>query len=116
MHAFILELGYYDTNNTSSKDEDWVHGPSNSKSNPSGNCIIHCTYASDNLVSLHAADSWEVLLKATTVRQHEALLKVASSLPEGAIPDKKDHWKCKSTFTMKKLLDNIKENEKINFP
>ena len=37
---------------------------------------------SDNLVGLYSVDFWEVLLKATTIRQHEAALKVASSLPE----------------------------------
>ena len=42
----------------SSKDEDWIHGPSNSKSKPSGNCIIHCTDASDNLLNLQSVDSW----------------------------------------------------------
>ena len=73
------------------KDEEWVHGPSNSKSKPSGNCIIHCKDASDNLVSLQSVDSWEVLLKIAIICQHEALLKVASSLREEVIPDIKYH-------------------------
>ena len=75
----------------SSKDEDWVQGPSNSKSKPSENCIIHCKDASDNLVSLHSVGSWKVLLKTTTICEHEPVLKVASLLPEGAIPDIKYH-------------------------
>ena len=100
----------------SSKDEDCVHGSLNSKSKPSGNCIIHCTDASDNLVSLHPVDSWEVLLKAVTICQHEALLRVASSLPEGAITNIRYHWTCRSIFTMKKRVNNIKEKEKVNFP
>ena len=91
------------------KDKDWDHGPSNLKSKSSGICII-----SDNLVSLHLVGSWKVLLKATTIRQREAVLKVASSLPEGAIPNIKYHWKCRNIFTMKKLLSDINEREKIN--
>ena len=75
------------------KDKYWVDYLWNAKSKPSGNCITHCTDASDNLVSLHSVDSWEVLLKATTIRQHKADLKVASFLHEGAIPDIKYQWK-----------------------
>ena len=97
------------------KDDKWVHGPSNSKFKASGNCIIHCTDASDNLVSLQSVDSWDILLELVTIRQHERVLKVASSWPEGAIPDIKFHRKCRSTFTIKKLLNNIKEKEKVNF-
>ena len=99
----------------SSKDEGFVHDSLNSKSKASENCIIQCTNASDNMVTLHSVNSWEVLLKATTIRQHEAVLKVASSLPDGAIPNIKYHWKCRSIFTMKKRLNNIKEKEKVNF-
>lgn len=72
MHTFILELEWYDINSVSSKDKDWVHGPSNLKSKPSENCIVHCTEAGDNLVSLHSVDSWEFLLKTTTICQYEA--------------------------------------------
>ena len=99
----------------SKDDEEWVHGPTKSKSKSSGNCIIHCTDASDNLVSLQSIDSWEVLLKAASIRQHEAVLKVASSLPEGVMPNIQYHRKCRSTFTMKKLLKNIKEKGKVSF-
>ena len=66
----------------SSKDEEWVHGPSNSKSKPCGSCIIHCADASNNLVSSQSIDFWEVFLKSATIRQHEAVLKVAPSLSE----------------------------------
>ena len=41
----------------SSKDDEWVHGASNSKFKASGNCIIHRADASDNLVSLQSVDS-----------------------------------------------------------
>ena len=96
-------------------DEEWVYGLTNSRSKSSGNCIIHCTDASDDLVSLQSIDSWEVLLKAATIRQHEAVLKVASSLPKDVMPDIKYHRKCRSIFTMKKLLKNIKEKGKVSF-
>ena len=98
------------------KVEEWVHDHSNSKSKPSGNCIIHCTNASDNLVSLQSFDSWKISLKAVTIRQHEAVLIVASALPEGVIPDIKYPQRRRSIFTIKKLLNIIKENEKVNFP
>ena len=38
----------------SSKDKDLIHAPSNSKSKLFGNCVIHCTDASDNLVRLQS--------------------------------------------------------------
>ena len=97
----------------SSKDDDCVLGPSSSKSKPSGNCIVHRTDAIDNLVSLQSTDSREVLLKAAIIRQHEAVLKVASSLPGGAIPDIKYYCKCRTTFAMRKLLNNIKEKKNL---
>ena len=51
MHAFVLELEQDDMNSMSSKDEDWVQGPSNSKSKLSENCIIHGTDENDNLAN-----------------------------------------------------------------
>ena len=42
---------------------------------------MHCTDPIDNPVSLQSVDFWEVLLKSATIRQHESVLKVASSLP-----------------------------------
>ena len=98
----------------SSKDTEWVPGPVTIKSKSSGSCIIHCTDANDNLVSLQSIESWEVLLNAARIRKHEVVLNVASSLAEGVIPDIKYHRKCRSTFTMKKLLNNIKEKEKVH--
>ena len=73
------------------RDESWAYGPSNSKSKPSGNCTIHCTDASGNLVSLQSANSWKVLLKAGTICQHETVLKAALSLLEGVMPYIKCH-------------------------
>ena len=65
---------------------------------------------------LQSVDSGKFLLKSATIRQHEAVLIVASALPEGVAPDIKYHQRRRSTFTMKKLLNNIKENEKVNLP
>lgn len=98
---------------TNLNDEDWVPGPSNlkTKSKFTENCIIHCTDDNSDLVSLQSLDSWKVLLEAATTRQHEGVLKVASSLPDGVVPDIKYHRKCRSTFTMKKLLNNIKKKK-----
>ena len=67
-------------------------------------------------VIIWSVHSWKVLLKAATIRQHEAVLMVASALPEGVIPDIKYPQRRSSIFTMKKLLNIIKENEKVNFP
>ena len=62
-------------------------------------------------------DSWEVLLKATTICQHKAALKVALFLPEGAIPDIKYQWKCgSSTLKMKKISEQHQGEEKGQFP
>ena len=99
----------------SSEDTDWVPGPSTVKTKTTSSCLIHCTDANDNLVSLQSIESWKVLLNAARIRKHEAVLKVASSVGEGVIPGIKYHRKCRSTFTMKKLLNNIKkkENEKV---
>lgn len=97
---------------SSKDDEEWVHGLTKSKSAES--CIIHYTDASDDLVSLKSIDSWKVLLKAATIRQHESVLKIASSLPEGVMPDIKNHRNCRSIFTMKKFLNSIKEKRKVS--
>ena len=71
-------------------------------------CVIHCSdEASDNLVSPQNLDSWKSLLRAAEIRQHEPILELARDLPEGEIPPVQYHRKCRSIFTMKKLLDSI---------
>lgn len=71
-------------------------------------CVIHCSdETSDNLVSLQSLDSWKSLLRAAEIRQHVPTLELVRGLAEGEIPPVQYHRKCRSIFTMKKLLDSI---------
>lgn len=71
-------------------------------------CIIHCSEDdSDALVSPQDLDSWNTLRRAAEIRQHAPVLEVAKGLEEGEIPRIHYHRKCRSLFTMKKLLDSI---------
>ncbi|KAG0715097.1 hypothetical protein GWK47_012734 [Chionoecetes opilio] len=69
-------------------------------------CIIHCS-DSDALVSPQDLDSWNTLLRAAEIRQHDPVLEAAKGLEEGGIPHIHYHRKCRSLFTMKKSLDSI---------
>ena len=71
------------------------------------NCIIHCTNDSTNLVSPKDDDSWKTLLRAGEIRTHDEILEISKSLSEGEVPRIYYHRKCRSIFTMKKLLDKI---------
>ena len=71
------------------------------------NCIIHCNNDSTNLVSPKDDDSWKTLLRAGEIRKHEEILEISKSLGEGEVPRIYYHRKCRSIFTMKKLLDKI---------
>lgn len=79
---------------------------------PKMECIIHCSDDKDKLVSLQGADSWKTLLRAAQIRNHAPILEMVEDLPEGKIPTLYYHRKCRSIFTMKKLLDRILEKEK----
>ncbi len=71
-------------------------------------CIIHCSDDdSDALVSTQDLDSWNTLLRAAEIRQHDPVLEAAKGLEEGGIPHIHYHRKCRSLFTMKKSLDSI---------
>ena len=71
-------------------------------------CIIHCCDDdSDALVSPQDLDSWNTLLRAAEIRQHDPVLEAAKGLEEGGIPHIHYHRKCRSLFTMKKSLDSI---------
>ncbi|KAG0716309.1 hypothetical protein GWK47_009996 [Chionoecetes opilio] len=71
-------------------------------------CIIHCSDDdSDALVSPQDLDSWNTLLRAAEIRQHDPVLEAAKGLEEGGIPHIHYHRKCRSLFTMKKSLDSI---------
>ena len=71
-------------------------------------CVIHCTDDDSHLVQVQDMDSWKTLLKAAEIRDHKPLLDVAKDLQEGTLPSVSYHRKCRSIFTMKKLLDAIK--------
>ena len=79
---------------------------------PKMECIIHCSDDKDKLVSLQGVDSWKTLLRAAQIRNHAPILEMVEDLPEGKIPTLYYHRKCRSIFTMKKLLDGILEKEK----
>lgn len=75
-------------------------------------CIIHCSDDnSDDYTRLKDLESWKSLLNAARIRSHEELLSIAESTNEGEIPDIVYHRKCRSLFTMKKLLDKIEKKE-----
>ena len=96
---------------SSEKDEEWVPGPKLKGNSTSDGCIIHCTDASDDLVSIQSMESWETSLNAATIRHRQTVLDVASNLLDGVVPNIKYHRKCRSTFTMKKLLESIKKKK-----
>lgn len=74
---------------------------------PKMECIIHCSDDRENLVSLQDIDSWKTLLRAAQLRNHAPILDTANVIPEGQIPPIYYHRKCRSIFTMKKLLNGI---------
>lgn len=57
-------------------------------------------------------DSWNTLFRAAKIRGYSPILDLDKDQPEGSIPSVLYHRKCRSIFTMKKLLDSIlaKEN------
>ena len=66
---------------------------------------IHCTDDTSELVSPRDVDSWKTLVSAAEIRKHAALVNMAITNPEGEIPRVWYHRKCRSIFTMKKLLN-----------
>ena len=96
---------------SSEKNEEWVPGPKLKCNSTSDGCIIHCTDASDDLVGIQSMESWETSLNAATIRHRQTVLDVASNLLDGVVPNIKYHRKCRSAFTMKKLLESIKKKK-----
>ena len=56
-------------------------------------------------------ESWSTLVRAAAVRKHKPLLDIAETLNEGEIPSIYYHRKCRSVFTMKKLLETISKQQ-----
>ena len=78
---------------------------------PRVECMIHCSDDTNKLVTPQAVESWRTLLKAAQIRNHTPVLELAKDIPEGEIPPVYYHRKCRSVFTMKKLLDGILSKE-----
>ena len=70
-------------------------------------CLIHCSDDTSTLLAPTNLESWNALLRAATIRGYTPILNLAKDLPEGRMPDILYHRKCRSIFTMKKLLDSI---------
>ena len=68
-------------------------------------CAIHCTDDTSELVSPRDVDSWKTLVRAAEIRNHADLMGLARTTPEGEVPRVWYHRKCRSIFTLKKLLD-----------
>ena len=71
------------------------------------NCIIHCTDDNTDLICPRDEESWQTLKNAAEIRNHQSLIEIAKNVSEGEIPEIYYHRKCRSVFTMKKLLDNM---------
>ena len=56
-------------------------------------------------------ESWSTLVRAAAVRKHKPLLDIAETLNEEEIPSIYCHRKCRSVFTMKKLLETISKQQ-----
>lgn len=80
-------------------------------------CIIHIeTYDNDprTLVTLKDYNSCLVLLDTAQVRNHAPILQIAEGLHEHEVPNICYHRQCKSGFTPKKDLENLKNNQMKN--
>ena len=49
------------------------------------------------------------MLRAAEIRNHQEILELSKSLSEGEVPLIYYHRKCRSIFTMKKLLDKLSQ-------
>ena len=76
-------------------------------------CIIHCCddEKGSRLVSPQSLYSWNSLVSDARIRKHAPILDLMKELVEGEIPPVYYHRKCRSIFTMKKLLEAISKKE-----
>ena len=73
-------------------------------------CIIHHSSISESekLISPNDLASWKSLVNAATIRHHEPILNLISTLDDETLPaDVYYHAKCRSLFTMKRELEKI---------
>ena len=78
---------------------------------PMTECVIHCSDDNSKLVAPANIESWNMLLRAAKIRGYSPILDLAKNLPKGSIHQLFYHRKCRSIFTMKKLLDSIVAKE-----
>ncbi len=76
-------------------------------------CIIHCCDDEEGsrLVSPQSLDSWNSLVNAARIGKDAPILDLMKELAEEEIPSIYYHRKCRSIFTMKKLLETITKKE-----
>ena len=77
-------------------------------------CIIHCTCSTnESLITLQKFSTWEVLLNAAKIRNHERILKQAEELKEEEILVLQYRRQCYQQFTHKSSLNVLtKKHEK----
>ena len=68
-----------------------------------------CKRSVDDAEESNAEESWKTLLRAAEIRNHQEILELSKSLSEGEVPFIYYHRKCRSIFTMKKLLDKLSQ-------
>ena len=61
----------------------------------------------DSILSQTDKSSWETLLSAARIRNHEIVIRIAESLPDSEISKLKYHKLCRSMFVLKRNLDKI---------
>ena len=75
--------------------------------------MIHCSDYESLLVSPKDLDSWKLLLREATIRNHTPLLDLAESTKEGEIPSVSYYRKCSSLLTMKRELAKVSQTTAI---
>ena len=76
-------------------------------------CLIH--HSSESLtapiVKLKDFSSWETLLNAARIHNHQPILELAQTLEPDTIPNLTYHAKCRKLFTMKKTLESVNKRK-----
>ena len=82
-------------------------------------CIHYDSVKEAKLITLSQTDksSWETLLSAARIRNHENIIRIGRSLTDGEIPKLKYHKVCRSMFVLKRNLNKIQsESEQTDAP
>ena len=62
-------------------------------------CILHSCKDTGELATSKGLDSWNTLLNAATIRNHEPILEIAQTLEEGELAKVTYHRQYRSVFT-----------------